>query len=494
MQTLLQRIIKRGQLSLFDGTTWQPSPHSLLILIAFLVLASPALPFFNNTLPVYDERRLLLVIVICLCTWLSLWQNPAKIDKSFLIPFSLVSLLGLVSTTLMSSSPTYAGLDLALFITLSSACLLLGKNQLNEITIRCFLLPMLAGSVIFYGIVTLMVWTVGWIAEGHQPPWPEPLHNFINRRFMNDWQTWLLPLLPAVLFAQVARCRPALHRSLSITYFALLWALLLFSVGRATLYAQLGCICLIPLLFGRHGLRWSAIQIAAAFLGLILLIFAFDMNPFIASGDPTDRFASLNSSGRLTLWSISLELIRENPWLGIGPMQFAALPQTRFAHPHNFVLQFMVEWGVPAALLLFGSLAWAAWRWVKFARERIIDLSCPRWEVFLLISLTGSMAAAAANSLLAGTAHTPMSQIMLILVVGCSYALYRQHYPANPFKWQRLSKAWLAATLVAGVWLGGFTTYELIHYVDNNLEGTDYVGGGWSPRFWRTGKLIVPTE
>ena len=468
--------------------------NGILILLGLLILASPAVPLVNSWLSAYDERRIILVALLCLSALvIRAWRLTSFFATPLLIPFSLIATLGLVSTLSVAATPAYAALETALLITTTSTCLLLGSSRLDEEQIRHFVLPILAASCVFYGIVTLMAWAAGWAVEGHQPPWPEPLHNFINRRFLNDWQTWLLPFLPAVLFAKILRCRPALHRSLAVAYFALLWALLLYSLGRATLYTQFGCLLLIPLLFRRPGLRWSAIQLGAALLGLLLLILLLGMNPF-AEGSRAERLVSLNSSGRTELWVISLQLIAEHPLLGIGPMQFAALPNVTFAHPHNLVLQVAVEWGIPAALLLFGALLWAALHWLAFARRRVASPDCPRWEAFLLMSLTASMTAASANSLLAGTAHTPMSQLMLLLVVGCAYALYRQHHPPEPHKWRLIPRLWIAATLAAAAWLGGFTTYELVHYIGNDLRGTDYVDGGWVPRFWRVGKLKTVPE
>lgn len=461
----------------------------ILSLLGFLILASPAVPLANASLPIYDERRIFLVVLLCLSGMLTGVRRPFSVNPCFPAIFCLVAALGLAGTFAVATTPAYAALELTQFILVVSACLLLGVNRPSESYIRRFLLPVLAGSAIFFGIVTLMVLAAGWAAEGHQPPWPEPLHNFINRRFMNDWQTWLLPLLPAVLFAQVGRCWNGFHRCLSLAYFGLLWALLLYSLGRATLYAQISCVLLIPLLFGRNGFRWSAIQIVAASLGLLLLILAFGMNPFSSAGAATDRLVSLDSPGRIELWALSWELIREHPLLGVGPMHFAAQAHATNAHPHNFVLQFAVEWGIPATIILFGTLAWAAWKWLRFAQTSSRDSDCPPWKVFLLISLTASMAAAAANSLLAGTAVMPMSQIMLILIVGLACALYEKPSPAARQS-PRLAKAWLALVAAATLWLGGFTSYELVNYLDNHLEGTEFVGGGWYPRFWRQGRLL----
>lgn len=468
-------------------------------LLSLLVLVSPAVPLADAYLPVYDERRVLLIVFMSLCGILC-YIRRFLLTVPLLAPLSLIAALGLLSTLSAASVPAHALTEVALFMLTISACLLLGTACPTEKDIRSFLLPCLAGSGIFYGIVTLVTWAAGWAVEGHQPPWPEPIHNFINRRFMNDWQTWLLPLLPALLFARVPLCRPALHQTLTIAYFALLWALLLYSLGRATLYAQLGCVLLIPLLFGRIGLRWSGLQLAAALLGLLLLIFAFGMNPFGTSGAgaPTDRLMTFESPGRIMLWTLSWELIRENPLVGIGPMQFAAIPGHLHAHPHSFPLQIAVEWGIPAAVLLAGSLIYAAWKWLCFARARAGDPQCPPWEAFLLMSLTGSIAAASANSLLAGTAVTPMSQLMLILVVGLGCALYRRGQPAIAKRRQHLAKAWCAATLAAAIWLAGFTTYEISRYTFNDVAGTRAAGGGWYPRYWRQGRLLhlldIPAE
>ena len=88
-----------------------------------------------------------------------------------------------------------------------------------------------------------------------------------------------------------------------------------------------------------------------------------------------------------------------------------------------------------------------------------------------------------------------MSQIMLTVIVGTSYALFRAHNPA-PRKSlvPALAHAWQVLALLSAFWLGGFTSYELKSYLGNNLEGTAFVGGGWSPRYWRHGKLIIVTS
>lgn len=60
-------------------------------------------------------------------------------------------------------------------------------------------------------------------------------------------------------------------------------------------------------------------------------------------------------------WEAAWRMLRDRPWLGVRPDQFAlvhpayALPQSaHLTDPHNMYLKLASEWGVPAALLFFG--------------------------------------------------------------------------------------------------------------------------------------------
>lgn len=458
----------------------------LLSLAAFL---SPSIAFADRVLPVFDERRVLLVAILCICGVLGIRRANLVVPKFAQISLGAFIALGLIGALFKAASPVYALVEVTLFVLLVAAVALAGRECYNENQLRRLLLPLLGGSAVLYGTVTIMIWLIGLVAEGHRPPWPEPMHNFVNPRFMNDWQTWLLPLLPAALYAVVPNCRPLYLRCLLIAYFALLWALLFRSLGRATLYSQLACLVLVPTVFGRAGLKWAGLQAMTALLGLLLFILAFGLAPSPQTGAPAERLVSLNPAGRLELWVRSWELIQANPWLGVGPMQFAAEPGITLAHPHNAVLQVMVEWGVPAGLALLTTLAWAGWKWLRFAQRIASDKRCPAWRAALLISLTAAIAAASANSLLAGVVVMPMSQIMLPLVVGLALSLYpKRNDPQS--KPDLNLKLWRGAVLASSLWLGSITAYEVTYYLKNNIEGTEFVGGGWIPRFWMQGKLL----
>jgi len=74
------------------------------------------------------------------------------------------------------------------------------------------------------------------------------------------------------------------------------------------------------------------------------------------------------SSSRFKIWANVLELIRQQPWLGVGygrfnfawtMTPFPGRPVAFFDHTHNLALQWAVEFGVPLALLMLGLCAWA---------------------------------------------------------------------------------------------------------------------------------------
>ena len=77
------------------------------------------------------------------------------------------------------------------------------------------------------------------------------------------------------------------------------------------------------------------------------------------------------SSSRFGIWSNTLELIRAQPWAGVGWGEFNFAwsltpfphrPVAFFDHTHNLALQFAVELGLPLAALVLALLAWALLR------------------------------------------------------------------------------------------------------------------------------------
>ena len=109
------------------------------------------------------------------------------------------------------------------------------------------------------------------------------------------------------------------------------------------------------------------------------------------------RLAETDISGsRLAIWRDTIELIRQQPWTGVGLGNFNFAwsltplphrPTAFFDHAHNLPLHLAAELGLPLALLVVGLLLWGLWRIFAAARraegERGTALRCA--FVFLLM-------------------------------------------------------------------------------------------------------------
>lgn len=101
------------------------------------------------------------------------------------------------------------------------------------------------------------------------------------------------------------------------------------------------------------------------------------------------------SSSRFGIWSNTLELIRANPWWGVGWGEFnfawtltpfASRPPHAFDHSHNLVLQLAVEMGIPSAVLMMGLLLWAVWTaWRRAWRDTGASAGVSRAAVVMVL-------------------------------------------------------------------------------------------------------------
>jgi len=124
------------------------------------------------------------------------------------------------------------------------------------------------------------------------------------------------------------------------------------------------------------------------------------------------RFASLfdlqqgSTFFRLELWRSTLALLREHPWLGVGPGNFLAAYRTRYVlptawqefnlqHPHNIYLDLWASLGIPGLLTGGALLLTILGRFVPALRRRCMDSS----DTFLVLGLLGSFVALLAHGL-----------------------------------------------------------------------------------------------
>jgi O-antigen ligase len=158
-----------------------------------------------------------------------------------------------------------------------------------------------------------------------------------------------------------------------------LWGLLDRRLSRPTR----GLLLLSPLLYA---LAWAGLSVWA------------EASRHAFGGETRLAEADLSGS-RFGIWANTLELIRQQPWAGVGFGEFnlawtltpfPGRPVAFFDHTHNLPLQLAVELGLPLAGLVMGLLVaglWRAWRLAGLADDASAVTLRSAWMMLLLIAV-----------------------------------------------------------------------------------------------------------
>jgi O-antigen ligase len=272
----------------------------------------------------------------------------------------------------------------------------------------------------------LILYTASLYVDVGAPPSPrEVWPGFAHVRFLGQWQTWTLPLivLPTALWPQAS---PAVRASFVLL--AAGWWALLFAAGtRGTYVAEISAFACVTLIFGRAALSWLRLQVLPVVGGLALYITGY----VVVAGDRSafmnmfTHMTSSSTSGRGELWKAAVDAALASPLLGIGPQHYVYVrPADSFAaHPHNAVLQWACEWGVPSAIVMLAIVSWALISWMRARRtEHIGDTGSP--GAVLAVALSASLIAGTVHAMLSGIIVMPMSQMQMALIAGWAISVH----------------------------------------------------------------------
>jgi O-antigen ligase len=134
----------------------------------------------------------------------------------------------------------------------------------------------------------------------------------------------------------------------------LTFAFLVWIGGRGTVIAFTSTMLLLIVFLA----YLKQLKIRALFLGCLLSIplNIYHWNGlirFISDNDGLMALQSSSSLARLKLWSESIELFLAKPLLGYGPEAHHFNTQIGFLQPHNFILQWLIEFGLLGTTCLF---------------------------------------------------------------------------------------------------------------------------------------------
>ena len=219
--------------------------------------------------------------------------------------------------------------------------------------------------------------------------------------------------------------------------------------------------------------------------------------------------ASDGDSSHFAIWKNAVEMIRQQPWLGVGWGEFNFAwtltpfphrPTAFFDHTHDLPLQLIVELGIPLALVVLGLMVWAlrqglvrAWStqgpaghgaraaWVMVAMIGIHSLDeYPLWYAYFLLPAAWAWG----FTLGSGPAPRPAVEATLSGVVGGR--------PVDPGKLIRLSSEgsglrWFGGAMVVVALLSTWDYFRVstIFLEDAGLPPlTDRISSGQSSWFF----------
>jgi len=267
-------------------------------------------------------------------------------------------------------------------------------------------------------------------------------------RMYNHLQTWTIPIVAALPFVFRANRLAIL---VCVITLGLHWYVLLATGARGSIVSLLAAFttaCLLSPVARKVIIKWHTPGLA---LGILLYAGFFtitEMDTDRLSHDPGPAVASeqwainglpddiatmdqakpnsffeksvgrpmLHTTGRSRLWKQSIAYAKENPMLGIGPMNFTCKgPVGRLGSPHNLGFQILSEWGIPAAIVLavLGiSLLWYLFKSLKHNGSEESTVNVMR--VMIFTAVLAALVHLSVSSLLIA----PASQIAAALVAG----------------------------------------------------------------------------
>ena len=382
----------------------------------------------------YDNQRLIEISCVAFALVLIGFQLikgssiPLLLSRPITLLLALFFLLGLVSSS-TAYSPRHAFFEWANLLLLFGVAWLVaaeisakGELLLDKVLMLCGL------ACALYLLLEITIY-LSLLKAGVQPKPAQLIVGFDNYRSFNYVQTISLPMLGLLAARMPDRGRQFFWWTIT----ALWWMLLFVSAGRGTFVGLTVALAMVWCTLPKAAGAWCRAMLLAGLAGLMAYLFFYAVIPLILGLEPfglffatADRTMASPTSGRLLLWTRALEMIRENPWLGAGPVHFAhhGRDLQMASSPHNWPLQIASEWGMPALLLLSGVLALAMrklWQLRKIIAVKD-QATLTAWLVTGLAILV--------DGLVSGLIVMPTSQLWIALYVGCAWGWTHSLSPA----------------------------------------------------------------
>lgn len=373
------------------------------LLAGLLIAMAPAL----HTLATWDlDGRLspqafavrhysYVIMLIELCViWLAV-RNDLSIKKAISgLPLSISVLLGAwLALAIMALFSSAIELANATFILARYAihgfflmALIHLVRKANDFEMRRWLVILSVGAVIY---VLLLAFFCFLVPDPYSFPWVVRVPSATNIRQIGN-NVGLLAIAPIAILLTAGRTS-------QLKYIAALIIIMAFTSWTGSRATLLGLVVGVGggILFVKHLTTARKIVITSliACVGVLTSVIFPTPNSYFGIIRMYKAISEHDdpSTGRWQLWADTWQQILESPWIGHGAGRFRnemnILYGTEVNHPHNFILQYVYDWGIlggGVAVLLLAMLGIEIWR----ARQAEVDVRFSALSAFGAICTT----------------------------------------------------------------------------------------------------------
>lgn len=323
-----------------------------------------------------------------------------------------------------------AGFFLALFV-----C---GERERKRRLVHALVL--LGAGEAFYGLVQYLAnWqTIWWYSKKYDLE--EATGTYINRNHFAGLLEMILPFAVCLalyegekfIFDRAHRVRHSRGAGTTSSS-VLLWlgAGVVLMAGLVFSRSRMGLLAAVASLIVIFSLNLLQRRMAPVAIGFAFVLLSLSFAAWIGLRPAITRFEGLGGelSGqqetRLSIWPGALKLIGEHPLAGTGLGTFPVVYtryQTSFLtkfvnHAHNDYLEIAGDLGIPAAVILFGSIVWVLIRCMR----NVYD-SASRFERNVALACVGSIVAILLHSLTDFNLYIPANALSFAVILGIALA------------------------------------------------------------------------
>lgn len=460
------------------------------LLLGF-VLAAPFLtltgiPIAWNAIPLMDWQRLLEAAILLSCLgWAITFAPPlTAIPGATLFTWATVLTLGLASALTVANQVGFALLEWSWLLMLAMLATMMhqwppeNRRSLNKLILLTVFISSLAYLWWWWRLNAAIYFEPAESGVIRRINFP----GFSNVRFFSDYQSFMLFLLPISLYHLTEK---GWARNIGTVLVSLYFTLALIAGSRSVIATQLVLHTTLWLTLRHHYRPILHDHLRFWSYGGLIFIFLTWILPRILFGGAGDSLvasslARADSSLRTELWALAWQYIQTHPWLGLGPMQYAAIPNPIAAHPHNLIMQFASEWGIPATLLL----SWLVLRIIIDRFKRLIPNHDAEMD-YTALAMTCAGTALMIQSMVAGALNYPVTQVMALM-----FFAYPSTYTNTEVSVKKTSDLHFIALAAALMTVATLTSLHSVQQRNQCFWMTHWPTQHYAPRFWQHGWIM----